>query len=129
MKSTTTGNRNRWTGARLLLIFLSLLATAVEATAQSKSKDGAGAIPKVSYDKQIRPIFQARCQGCHQPAKAGGGYVMTTFDRLLKGGDSDDLAIIPGKPAESHLIEQITPQASKAEMPQTNLHCPPVRSN
>ena len=25
----------------------------------------------VSYYKQIRPIFQAHCQGCHQPAKAG----------------------------------------------------------
>ena len=78
-----------------------------------------GHLLKVSYDKQIRPIFQARCQGCHQPAKAGGGYVMTAFDRLLKGGESDDAAIVPGKPAESHLVEQITPgKDGKAEMPQ-----------
>ena len=40
----------------------------------------------VSYYKQIRPIFQANCQGCHQPAKAKGGYVMTTFEQLLAGG-------------------------------------------
>ena len=84
-----------------------------------KDKAGAGSSLKVSYDKQIRPIFQAQCQGCHQPAKAGGGYVMTAFDRLLKGGESDDRAIVPGKPAESHLIEQITPDKDgKAEMPQ-----------
>ena len=40
----------------------------------------------VSYDTQIRPIFQARCHGCHQPAKAKGDYVMTTFKQLIAGG-------------------------------------------
>ena len=73
---------------------------------------------KVSYDKQIRPIFQAHCQGCHQPAKAGGAYVMTAFDRMLKGGESESPAIVPGKPGESHLVELVTPNGGKAEMPQ-----------
>ena len=41
----------------------------------------------VSYFKKVRPIFQAQCQGCHQPAKAKGGYVMTDFAKLLRGGD------------------------------------------
>jgi WD40 repeat protein len=76
------------------------------------------ATAKVSYDKQIRPIFQARCQGCHQPAKAGGAYVMTTFDRMLKGGEAGGAAIVPGKPDESHLVEVVTPHGGKAEMPQ-----------
>lgn len=58
----------------------------------------------VSYYEQIRPIFQANCQGCHQPAKAKGGYVMTDFARLLEGGDTD-LAIVPGEPAGSYLID------------------------
>ncbi|MDG3007953.1 DUF1549 domain-containing protein [Paludisphaera mucosa] len=77
----------------------------------------AAAPAKVSYDKQVRPIFQARCQGCHQPAKAGGGYVMTAFDRLVKGGDSEGAAIVAGKPAESALLGQVTPHDGKAEMP------------
>jgi WD40 repeat protein len=73
---------------------------------------------KISFDKQIRPIFQASCQGCHQPAKAGGAYVMTTFDRLTKGGESGDAAIAPGKPDESEILKQITPGADgKAAMP------------
>ena len=118
MMSTTTGYRNRWTGALLALLVLAGLTSAAGAMEQTKGKDGAGAIPRVSYDKQIRPIFQARCQGCHQPAKAGGSYVMTAFDRLLKGGESDDRAVVPGKPGESHLVEQITPKDGKAEMPQ-----------
>src|SRR5579871_1179114 len=42
----------------------------------------------ISYYKQIRPILQANCQGCHQPAKAKGEYVMTDFARMLGTGDS-----------------------------------------
>ncbi len=71
----------------------------------------------VSYWRQIRPIFQASCQGCHQPAKDKGGYVMTDFARLLAGGDSGDKAIIPGKPDASPLIAAITPKDGEAEMP------------
>lgn len=72
----------------------------------------------VSYYKQIRPIFQGQCNGCHQPAKAKGDYIMTEFDRLLKGGEKSP-AIEPGKPDGSYLVEMITPDAKgKAEMPQ-----------
>ena len=70
----------------------------------------------VSYYKEIRPILQAHCQGCHQPAKAKGGYVMTSFELLLEGGETD-VAIVPGEPQSSHLIEMITPVDGKAEMP------------
>ena len=73
---------------------------------------------KVSFYNDIRPIFQASCHGCHQPAKANGDYVMTTFKALLKGGDSEEVAIVPGKPDESHLITLITPIDGEAEMPQ-----------
>lgn len=71
----------------------------------------------VSYYRDIRPIFQTNCIGCHQPSKDNGDYVMTDFARLLAGG-SDDVAIIPGQPDESYLMEEITPdQDGKAEMP------------
>jgi len=26
----------------------------------------------VSFHKEVRPLFQANCNGCHQPAKAKG---------------------------------------------------------
>ena len=53
----------------------------------------------VSYFKKIRPIFQSECEGCHQPAKAKGGYVMTDFAKLLSGGESvkdGEHAVVPG---------------------------------
>lgn len=71
----------------------------------------------VSYYEDIRPIFQANCIGCHQPSKDNGDYVMTDFARLIAGG-TDAVAIVPGKPDESYLVEEITPGADgKAEMP------------
>ena len=73
---------------------------------------------KVSFHKQIKPLFQAHCQGCHQPAKQGGGYEMTSFSRLLKGGESGSAAVVAGKPAASYLLELVTPDKSgRAEMP------------
>ena len=72
---------------------------------------------KVSFYKQVRPILQAQCQGCHQPAKASGEYVMTTFKGVTGKGESGDAAIVPGKPDQSYLLQLITPENGKAEMP------------
>lgn len=96
----------------LSLSLLSLIPFSGNATEES---------PKpVSFYQDIRPIFQANCVGCHQPSKNNGDYVMTDFQRLLAGGE-DAIAIVPGKPDESHLIEEITPDADgDAEMPKKN---------
>jgi len=72
----------------------------------------------VSFYREVRPILQAHCQGCHQPAKAGGGYVMTSVDAMQRQGDSELVGVAPGKPAASHLIAQITPEDGAAAMPQ-----------
>src|SRR5579885_2430629 len=72
---------------------------------------------QVSYYRDIRPLFVVHCQGCHQPAKPQGGYVMTSHADLLKKGDSAKPSVVAGKPEQSHLIEQITPQGGKAAMP------------
>lgn len=80
-------------------------------------QDAADPSAPVSYWKQIRPLFQAHCQGCHQPAKNKGGYVMTDFARLLAGGDSGDKAVVPHQPAQSALVAAITLFEGEADMP------------
>ena len=73
---------------------------------------------KVSFHKEIRPIFQANCNGCHQPAKRKGDYMMTEFQSLLQGGETGEIAIVPGKPMLSYLVDQIkSDQDGFAEMP------------
>src|SRR5262245_41839983 len=95
-----------------------LLAAALALAAQS-----AGAAPDskpadtIRYYRNIRPLFQANCQGCHQPAKNKGGYVMTDFKRLLAGGDSEGVAIAPSQPDKSALLKMVTPVDGEIRMP------------
>src|SRR4051795_10047154 len=98
---------------------LAWLAASLLLSATVKADDAKPAGEKVSYYKQVRPIFQAHCQGCHQPAKARGEYVMTDFTKLLAGGETGAKAVVPGKPADSQLVAQITPDKDgKAKMPE-----------
>ena len=82
----------RWAAFLLALATLPVSALAIDQNENKKEKDrteataAASTAAKVSYDKQVRPIFQAHCQGCHQPAKAGGAYVMTSVRPNAQGG-------------------------------------------
>jgi len=99
-----------------ILASLSFFALAAHA-APPKKEEGIDPNKPVSFYKHIRPILQANCTGCHQPAKAKGDYVMTDFAKLLAGGEEGG-AIVPGKPEESNLLKVSTPNAEgKVEMP------------
>ncbi len=98
--------------ARFAAVAVLLPAFGVQAFVASKAPGG-----PVSYYQDVRPIFQANCQGCHQPAKNKGGYVMTNFQKLLAGGDKDGVAVVPGNVEKGALLAQITPQNGSAEMP------------
>jgi mono/diheme cytochrome c family protein len=103
--------------------FLAAIAFAAPAFAAAPPKMQEKEDPNkpISFFKQIRPVFQANCQGCHQPAKAKGGYVMTDFAKMVEGGEEAQKdgkkAVVPGKPEESHLFALITPHDGEAEMP------------
>ena len=88
---------------------VSAAETPMEAAAQPASK--------ISYYREIRPILQANCQGCHQPAKAKGGYTMTEFKGLLAGGENEGSAIVPEHPDQSAILKMVTPQKGEARMP------------
>lgn len=71
----------------------------------------------VSFYKKIRPIFQANCHGCHQPAKAKGELIMTSFEHLMKGGH-DGVSVVAGKPEESLLVKRLRlPRDQEEAMP------------
>ncbi|MEO1981643.1 MAG: c-type cytochrome domain-containing protein, partial [Fuerstiella sp.] len=100
-----------------LFTVLSLLTAVTPMVAFGADADEKTSSDAVSFHKQVKPILQAQCQGCHQPAKASGEYVMTDFAKLFHGGESGDAAVVPGKPDESYLITQITPEEGSAAMP------------
>jgi WD40 repeat protein len=68
---------------------------------------------EVSYYRDVRPIFQQHCQGCHQPAKPQGGYVMTGHADLFKKSEKDKPGVVPGKPEQSSVVEQIVAKPGK----------------
>ncbi|MEM0968749.1 MAG: DUF1549 domain-containing protein, partial [Verrucomicrobiota bacterium] len=76
---------------------------------------------KPSFHDDVRPILQAKCLGCHQPAKAKGDYIMTDVAHLLQGGQESEYApvIHPRDPAKSYFVEVITTQPGepRPEMP------------
>jgi WD40 repeat protein len=86
-------------------------------TAQAPAdKDKAPAGP-VSYYREVRRLFQQNCQGCHQPARAMGGFIMTDYANLLKAGDTGTPGIVAGSPEKSELMNQIRIEGGKALMP------------
>jgi WD40 repeat protein len=67
----------------------------------------------VSYFKDIRPILQRSCQGCHQPATKSGDLILTTYEGFMAGGAKGKV-IVPGdadrSPVMGYLKGDIKPQ-------------------
>ncbi len=76
----------------------------------------------VSFQSQIRPIFQQRgCDGCHG---GNGGLFVQTVAQLLQGG-SHGPAIVPGKADSSNLIKKLSPNPPFGDrMPQGGPYLP-----
>jgi cytochrome c553 len=61
----------------------------------------------VTFEKHIRPIFKAHCFQCHgEEGEMKGGLDVRLTRFILKGGKSGAV-IVPGKAAESHLLELV----------------------
>lgn len=67
----------------------------------------------LTFEKDVRPILKAHCFHCHgEEGEMKGGLDVRLAHFLLKGGKSGP-ALIPGKAAESHLLELL----KNGEMP------------
>ena len=90
---------------------LALLAAlaALAPVARGDDPPPAAAEAPVSFHRQVVPILQRHCQGCHQPAKANGKLNLTSYEALRRGGSAGPL-IEPGKPDGGSLMENITGQ-------------------
>jgi hypothetical protein len=61
----------------------------------------------IDYATQIKPILSSRCYACHSALRKKSGLRLDTAAALIEGGDAGP-AIVPGKSAESYLIEMLT---------------------
>lgn len=72
---------------------------------------------KALFKHRIAPVLSERCAACHNAKKRNGGLDVTSRDSLLKGGDSGP-AIVPGKTAESWLLDMVS--GDEPEMPKNS---------
>ena len=69
-----------------------------------------------SYFKDIRPVLQRSCQGCHQPNVKSSGLDLTTFEGLMAGGKGG-APLKPGASAGDSLLVKYLTGEMKPQMP------------
>jgi hypothetical protein len=71
----------------------------------------------VEFDRDVRPILERSCLGCHSGEKPKGGYDLSGHDTALKGGQSGEPAIVPGHVERTPLLRFVRDQVEDLEMP------------
>ena len=78
----------------------------------------AAALPAaVSFESEVKPIFEKHCVECHGPKKQKSDFRLDDREVALHGGESHAPNILPGKPAESPLLKFVTTADRDTRMP------------
>ena len=85
----------------------------------------AGAVTDVDFERDVRPILEARCVECHgsQVQRAGVGLHSWYHSRQIP--DSREPILVPGDAAQSHLYQRITADDPAVRMPAEGPPLPP----
>ena len=73
--------------------------------------------PKPDFVKQIAPIFQKYCTGCHNAKDREGKLNLESFAELQKGSESG-VVLLAGQADSSRLIRVLTGAAEPAMPPE-----------
>jgi mono/diheme cytochrome c family protein len=76
-----------------------------------------GALANVDFVRDIQPLIERSCVGCHGGDKPRGKFNLTSRESLLRGGESADPAVSPGYADESVLIQYVSDKIEDLEMP------------
>ena len=79
------------------------------------------------FETKIRPVLSSRCYACHSSRLAApkGELVLDTKAGVLKGGRLGP-AVVPGKPADSKLLEALTYANAHLQMPPSGKLADPI---
>ena len=77
----------------------------------------AAATGPVDFAQDIRPLFARSCRGCHGEKDAEANFSLTSRTALLRGGDSELPAIVPGASRDSQLVHFAAGTVREMEMP------------
>ena len=96
---------------RALAVGTALLAAWASGCGVRSRAVGTPAAAGLDYERDVAPVFRARCASCHGPEKQESYLRLDTHAEALKGGMSGSV-ILPGRSAESLLVRHLTGQAS-----------------
>ena len=73
----------------------------------------------LTYDKDIKPLLETSCLKCHGAEKPKSKYRVDSRAALIKGGESEEAAVIPGKSDQSPIVHYVSDLVEDMEMPPT----------
>lgn len=96
----------------LMLLSIAAVASVRAQPDEKKDADREGAIPiavpdrqePVSFNRDLLPIFQAKCLACHSKSLALGNVVLEDRQLILSGDRAEPL-VVPGNGADSLLLQ------------------------
>ena len=69
-----------------------------------------------TFHTKVLPLLKEQCFRCHAD-KVKGGFKLDSMQEILKSGDSGKLAVVPGAPEKSFLIEKIKGKSTERMPP------------
>ena len=96
------------------------IAAALAADPDTSKLPAPAAKKDLSYVKDIKPLLEKSCVNCHGPEKPKSKYRVDSREAIVKGGDSEEAAIVPGKSEKSPLIHYVADLVVDMEMPPTD---------
>lgn len=70
----------------------------------------AAEVAEIEYNRDIAPLFQKYCNGCHNAQEPDGELTLQNFKGLMRGG-ANGAVVVPGQPDKSRLILVLEKQA------------------
>src|SRR5215813_13534570 len=103
--------KNRKLSLVVVFVFVALMTGIQRWSQPSAAAMNAGRQSKVDFAREIQPIFQASCYGCHGPKRQMAGLRLDSKKVALAR------AIVPGKSNESPLYQRVAGTGGQARMP------------
>jgi hypothetical protein len=74
----------------------------------------------LTFDKDIKPMLENSCLKCHGAEKPKSKYRVDSREAFIKGGDSEEASVVPGKSEKSPVVHYVADLVVDMEMPPTD---------
>jgi len=83
---------------------------------------------EIDFSRDIRPILNSNCTGCHGGVKKQGGVSFLYREQVIAKGESGKPTVVPGDPEASEMMYRITTDVEEDIMPQPD-HGPRLKDD